>query len=193
MRTLTRYAVTALVILAGGMGRHADADADAQAAPGSAPVSGIDTRYEHASVRPQDDTYRYLNGKGLDEFQVPADEGRYSSFDALIDRTQDQLHAIVDDIARIPSGGSNAAAAGDDDARKLADLYASFMDEARLETQGYAPIAPAFAAIRALKSKREIPAWIARCNRTGIDAPYDVGIEPDAKDSSRYAVSIAQS
>ena len=191
MRRLTRYAAATLVILAGGMGRYADADA--QAATGGAPVSGIDTRYEDASMRPQDDTYRYLNGKWLDEFQIPADKGRYSSFDALIDRTQDQLHVIVDDLARNPGGGSNAAGAGDADARKLADLYASFMDEARLETQRYTPIVSTFAAIRALKSKREIPAWIARCNRTGIDAPYDVGIEPDAKDSSRYAVSIAQS
>ena len=140
MRTLMRYAATTLLILAGGMGRHADADT--QTAPGSAPVSGIDTQYEDASVRPQDDTYRYLNGKWLDEFQIPADKGRYSSFDALIDRTQDQLRAIVDDIARIPGGGSTAAEAGDADARKLADLYASFMDEARLETQGLRRLSP---------------------------------------------------
>ena len=53
----------------------------AVAAPASpAPRSGIDTQYASPSIRPQDDLYRYLNGKWLDEFQIPADKGRYVSF-----------------------------------------------------------------------------------------------------------------
>lgn len=192
MSKLSRPVNASLFVLAVGIGIGAcnisAANVAAQAAPGASPVAGIDTRYEDASVRPQDDTYRYLHGKWLEEFQIPADKGRYSNFDALVDRTQDQLHTIVEDLARV-----SGAAAGGADSRKLADLYASFMDEAPLEARGYAPIQPIFAAIAALKSKREISAWIARCNRTGIDAPYDIGVLPDAKDSSRYAVSIAQS
>jgi putative endopeptidase len=29
------------------------------------------------SVRPQDDLYRYLNGKWYESFQLPADKGNY--------------------------------------------------------------------------------------------------------------------
>ena len=36
-------------------------------AEGAVPLTaGVDTRYRDASVRPQDDLYRHLNGKWLD-------------------------------------------------------------------------------------------------------------------------------
>jgi len=161
--------------------------------PATALSSGIDTQYEDTSVRPQDDLYRYLNGKWLDSFQIPADKGTYTSFTIIDDRTQEQLHGIVDDLAHSSAGGSHAPVSGDADAQKLADLYASFMDEARLETLGLKPLLPTFAAVDALKTKKEIPDLIARFNRTGMAAPYDLGVEPDPKDSSRYAVTIQQS
>ncbi len=157
--------------------------------------SGIDTRYEDPSVRPQDDLYRYLNGKWLDEFVIPADKGTYTAFAVVDDRTQEQLHSIVDALAQSSAAGSakDGGAEADADAQKLADLYASFMDEARLETLGLSPLAPTLAAIDALATKKQIPALIAQFNRTGIGAPYDCGVGPDPKDSSHYAVSIHQS
>ena len=45
--------------------------------------SGIDLQYVDASVRPQDDFYRHVNGRWLDTTQIPADRGRYGSFDKL--------------------------------------------------------------------------------------------------------------
>jgi len=71
-------------------------------AAAAAPRSGIDTEYVSSASRPQDDLYRYLNGKWLDQFQIPADKGRYVSFTEVADRTEDQLHGLVDDLARRP-------------------------------------------------------------------------------------------
>ncbi|HEY3851173.1 MAG TPA: M13 family metallopeptidase [Steroidobacteraceae bacterium] len=184
------------IVAAGG------AEARAGASPG--PSSGIDTEYRSPSTRPQDDLYRYLNGKWLDEFQIPADKGRYVSFTEVADRTEDQLHGLVDDLSRraAAAGAAGGAAAGtapagagraDDDARKLADLYASFMDEPRLESLGIKPLAHTFAAIDGLSSKEEVPALISRFNRLGLGAPFDFSVDPDPKDSTRYAVRIAQS
>ncbi len=89
------------VLLIGSAG---GAESRAGASPG--PRSGIDTEYRTPSTRPQDDLYRYLNGKWLDEFQIPADKGRYVSFTEVADRTEDQLHGLVDDLSH------RAAAAG---------------------------------------------------------------------------------
>ncbi len=163
----------------------------------TAPRSGIDTEYVSPATRPQDDLYRYLNGKWLDQFQIPADKGRYISFTEVADRTEEQLHGIVDDLARRPpaaagdAGGAESAAGSEE--RKLADLYASFMDEPRLESLGVKPLEHTFAAIDALSSKDEIPPLIAQFNRTGMGAPFDFSVDPDPKDSIRYAVRIAQS
>jgi predicted metalloendopeptidase len=156
--------------------------ANAQAAP----VSGVDTRYVDDAVRVQDDTYRHLNGKWLDTFEIPADKSSYNSFEVVHDATEAQLRNLVEDSAR-------AGPAASAEARKVAALYASFMDEERLARLGMGPIESELAAIDALKSKRDLASLIARMNQTDALAPYDVGIEQDSRDSTKYAVSIGQS
>src|ERR1700722_9214062 len=101
-------------------------------AAGGTLKSGVDMQYVDRSVRPQDDLYRYLNGKWLDTFQLPPDKGSYGSFTRVYDATQEQLRVIVDSL------GASSASGGEE--RKLADLYASFMDEPRLETLGLQPL-----------------------------------------------------
>jgi predicted metalloendopeptidase len=161
--------------------------------PAAAPRSGIDTAYVDAAVRPQDDLYRHLNGRWLESFQIPADKGRYGSFDAIDDKIQDQLHGIVDALVHANSADDGAAPLQDADAKKIADLYSSFMVEPRLEALGIAPLRESFARIAALASKQDIPGLIAHFNRIDATAPYRLSIGPDAKDSTRYAVTVAQS
>jgi predicted metalloendopeptidase len=153
--------------------------------------SGVDLEYVDASVRPQDDLYRHLNGKWLDTFQLPADKGSYGSFTYVDDATQEQLRGIVDGLVQTQA----QAGAGRDEAevRKITDLYASFMDEARLETLGLKPVQAEFAAIDALADKNEIPALIAHLNRIGAGAPFDIYIDQDARNSLQYAVIVHQS
>ena len=112
--------------------------------------------------QPQDNPYRYLNGKWLDDFQIPADKGSYGAFTMVDDRTQEQLHDIVDALAAGAAAGPGGRDVGDIDAKKLTDLYASFMDEARLEALGLAPLVPVFSAIDAIASKKDLAALIAR-------------------------------
>jgi putative endopeptidase len=150
--------------------------------------SGIETQYVDATVRPQDDLYRYLNGKWLDNFVLPADKGSYGAFTHIDDEIQEQLRAIIDGLSTTPASGDAAQ-----DARKLADFYASFMDEARLESLGVAPLKNELAAIDALSSKRDIATLVMHFNRTGAAAPLDLGVDLDPKDSTRYAVTLTQS
>jgi putative endopeptidase len=158
--------------------------------PQTAMLSGVDLQYVDKSVRPQDDLYRHLNGKWLDSFQIPADKGSYGSFTYLDDLTQEQLRGIVEGLA---AGGTVAGTAtGDAEARKIADLYASFMDETRLEALGLKPLQAEFAAIDAIADKSEIPALVAHLNRIGAGAPYVFGINQDARNSLQYAVILRQ-
>ncbi|MGA2187163.1 MAG: M13-type metalloendopeptidase [Steroidobacteraceae bacterium] len=173
------------------------------APPAAAPraaLSGVDTRYVDDHVRPQDDLYRHLNGKWLDTFEIPADKGVYGAFTQIDDATQEQLRIVVEGLTApgaagpsAPNGDGSAGGAPPADARKIADLYASFMDEARLETLGLAPLKAAFAEIDAVSDKRDIPGLIARFNRTGAGAPYDIDIDQDQKDSTHYAAILSQS
>src|SRR5580698_7911101 len=129
--------------------------------PVSALRSGIDLQYVDRSVRPQDDVYEYLNGQWLRNYQLPADKAGVGSFTVVQDKTEEQLRTIVDGLDRAPGDE-------DVDAKKLADLYASYMNEAQLETLGIKPLLKEFAAIEAIKNAGAIPSLIAHLNQMGV-------------------------
>src|ERR1700727_4113439 len=87
--------------------------------------SGIDLQYVDTSVRPQDDVYQYLNGKWLRNYQLPPDKALVGSFTAVQDKTEEQLRSIVDALDQAPGNE-------DPDSKKLAYLYASYMNEDQL-------------------------------------------------------------
>ncbi|HXZ49297.1 MAG TPA: M13-type metalloendopeptidase [Usitatibacter sp.] len=149
-------------------------------------LPGVDPANFDTAVRPQDDLYRYVNGGWLERTAIPPDKGYYGVFIELRDRTLEQVHGIVDALATDP------AAARDPDARKIRDLYASFMDEKRIDARGLAPVAGELARIDRISSKGEIPALVAHLNEIGVSAPYGADVEQDAKDSTRYVVDLRQ-
>jgi putative endopeptidase len=160
-----------------------------EASPARAALhSGIDLQYVDSSVRPQDDAYQYLNGKWLRTFHVPPDKAVVGSFTAIEDATEEQLRSIVEGL-----GQTAAAGDVDADAKKLADLYASFMNEEQLEALGLKPLQAEFAAIDAIRDMNAVPALIARMNAIGAGAPYGLGINLDARNSTQYAVTLFQS
>lgn len=158
---------------------------DTAGATPATPVSGIDTQYNDTSVRPQDDFYRYVNGKWLETAQIPADKGYYGSFVQLNDDSLDELHGIIDALEQ-PGGAKDA------EQQKIADLYASFMDEPTLERLGLMPLQGELARVDALRSKRQIPALIAHLNRIGVTAPYTPMVHQDAHDSTKYVFDLGQ-
>jgi predicted metalloendopeptidase len=127
-----------------------------------------------------------VNGGWLARNPIPADKARYGVFIKLRDETLTQLHDIVEGLEREPD------AAKDADARKIRDLYASFMDQGRLDKLGLSPLAGELARIDAMRSKDEVAALVAHLNEIGISAPYGQSIHQDARDSTRYIVDLFQ-
>jgi putative endopeptidase len=183
-----RYLLSALTLsLLSGFAAAGEAAGDAAPAGAKARalVSGIAIEYVDPSVRAQDDFFTHLNGKWLASTEIPADKTSWGSFAKLADDVQPQLRALIEAAASGPRATGS-------DAQKIGDLYGSFMDEARIEALGLAPLQPELAKVAALQSKQEIPALIARFNQHGVGAPYDFGIHQDARDSTKYVVDIGQ-
>ena len=128
-------------------------------APSAPPplVSGIDLQYFDASVRPQDDFYKHINGKWLADTEIPPDKGSYGTFMQLRDDSEAKLRTIIDDLQK-------SVDPSDPNQQKIADLYFSFMDEPTLESLGIKPLAGEYAKIDALKDKKEIAGLIAHFN-----------------------------
>jgi predicted metalloendopeptidase len=155
-------------------------------APRPALRSGIDLQYVDSSVRPQDDVYQYLNGQWLRNYQLPPDKAGVGSFTALQDKTEEQLRGIVDTLGQAPAND-------DPDAKKLADLYASYMNEEQLQALGLKPLLKEFTAIDAVKNINAIPGVMARLIQIGAGAPFSLQVNLDARNSAQYAVILRQS
>jgi len=149
-------------------------------------LHGPDLNSFDTTMRPQDDFYRYVNGKWLDKTEIPVDRSRYGSFNILMDQTELQLKDIVSDLSK------DTTVKDGSDAQKIRDMYASFMDERKLEERGIAPLQNQFAAIDALKDTAQLPSLIATLFRQGVNVPIGLGIHQDNKDSTRYVADLFQ-
>ena len=157
-------------------------------APPAPPLnSGIDIANLDTAVRPQDDLFRFVNGTWLKNTEIPADRSNYGSFTKLAEQAERDLRAIIEE-----SAGKSGHAAGSDQ-QKVADLYNSFMDEAKLEQLGAGALQAEFARIDAVKDKKDLAPLAAHLARLGVTTPVAFYINQDAKDPTQYIAYLFQS
>ncbi|MGV9821262.1 M13 family metallopeptidase [Nocardia xishanensis] len=149
-------------------------------------VSGLDLSHLDASVRVQDDLFVHVNGKWLDDYQIPADRAVDGAFRALYDQAELDVKAIIQNAA------AEEAEPGSD-ARKIGDLYSSFMDTETVAAAGLAPISAELAAVHEVADRSAFAALLGRLQRTGVGGAVGVYVDTDDKDSSRYLVHAGQS
>src|SRR6185436_10048374 len=103
MRLLAILGATTLLVACGG---------EQAAAPPAAPkptfgTFGIDLAAMDTSVKPGDDFYRYVNGKWVSSFAMPADKARYGVFDALRDKSETDVHALLEQLQAAPAAAGS--------------------------------------------------------------------------------------
>ena len=148
--------------------------------------SGLDLQWMDKNVRPQDDFFQFMSGKWLSTTEIPADRARFGSFDQLRDLSEQRSFDIITALA------ANSKLAAGSNQQKIADLYNSFMDEARADTLDIKPLQSEFARIDALTKKSELPTLMGQLAKLGVALPLQSGVAQDARDSSRYAVMVNQ-
>jgi len=153
----------------------------------AAHVDHIDTQYFDTTVRPQDDLYRYINGKWLQSTQIPADRSEYGAFSVLYDQNEAHLHDILSELQHDPQ-----LAAGSDE-QKIRDIYLSVMDEARLEQLGGSPIQHDLDLIGAIHDTHDLLATMAMLARHGYNMPLSMIVHSDNHNSTHYAPYLVQS
>jgi putative endopeptidase len=146
--------------------------------------SGISPDQFDASVRPQDDLYRHVNGRWLDSVDIPADRAITGAFTALRDDSEAAVRRIIED----------AAAAADRTAieAKIGDLYASFMDVEAIDAAGAAPVAGALEAIFATASIEDLVAVMGALDRSGSSGLFGAMVTNDAGNPERSLLHLFQ-
>ncbi len=141
------------------------------------------------AIRPQDDLFGHVNGRWLETAEIPADKGSWGPFVQLSDAAEEQVRAIIEELAeRVVSGEQDLG----DDAMRIACLYASFMDEQAVEGRGFEPMRPLLAAVESLRDIRDLAAFLGEFEQIGGSGAFGVYVDVDGKNSDRCLVNVMQ-
>ncbi len=144
---------------------------------------GYDATAMDSAVKPGDDFFAYVNG-AWDKRTAIAPDRTFAGIDSVLnDQIDKDVRSIVEDMAKDPSENGRLG-------QQIGDLYASWMDEKRVEQLGTAPLKPWLAKIEAAKSRSDLVDLFAT---PGFDSPIGLYIIADLKNPTRYAVYAAQS
>ncbi|TLX23830.1 M13 family metallopeptidase [Chryseobacterium indologenes] len=144
---------------------------------------GINLSYMDKNVRPQDDFFSYVNGNWVKTTQIPSDKANWGSFNALRENVDD---ASLDILNKILTESYSAGSEGE----KIQNLYASFMDTAKRNAEGLAPIKGDLAKIDAIKNINDLQKYLLEVTKLGDNSFYGWRVGADMKNSKMNAVYL---
>src|SRR3954468_4777156 len=143
---------------------------------------GYDPTAMDRGVKPGDDFFAYVNGAWDRRTQIAADR-TFAGIDSVLnDQIEKDVRAIVEDMAKDPTANGRLG-------QQIGDLYASWMNEDRVEQLGTGPLKPWLAKIDAAKSRGDLVELFAS---PGFDSPVGLYIIPDLKNPTKYALYASQ-
>ena len=138
-------------------------------------------------IRPQDDLFGHVNGRWLDDTEIPSDKSSWGAFIALADAAEQQVRDIITELADRPADQLSS-----DEETKIAALYASFMDTERIEALGLEPVRDLLSRARGIGDLTALSEFLGMFERIGGPGLFGSYITPDRVDASRNIVYLAQ-
>ncbi|WP_266159631.1 M13 family metallopeptidase [Dyella silvatica] len=158
-----RWILTAAVLGSATSLAAADAPKPAPAsAAGKSNSSGVDFAGIDKAVKPGNDFDGYVNGLWRKTAVIPADRSSTGIFLQVFEKIEKRNAELIRDAGKgNPAAGSNA--------RKIADYYAAYLDEATIEKHGLDPLKPQLSKIDAIKSATDLARVLGGGLRTDVD------------------------
>jgi putative endopeptidase len=144
---------------------------------------GIDASSLDKQTRAQDDLFRHVNGTWLDKTEIPEDKAIYGSFHMLADASEEAVKLILEEAAANPKPGVS---------QQIGDLYACFLDEAKANQLGAAPIKADLDKVQAISSLADASKLLGEFERTGTSGIFGMYVDNDPNDPTRYQVNLYQ-
>ncbi|WP_426751899.1 M13 family metallopeptidase [Myxococcus sp. Y35] len=154
---------------------------------------GFDLDGMDRNVPPGDDFYGFANGRWVQRTEIPSDRSSYSMFTTLAEQADQRNRQLIESQSQAPEGS---------EARKVGDIFASFMDEAAIEAKGAAPLKPELDRIAAISQRSQLAAVLGATLRSDVDALnmgdvttdrlFGLWVAEDFNEPSRYAPYLLQ-
>jgi putative endopeptidase len=157
-------------------------------------AAGIERDAMDTSIAPGDDFWTYANGAWIEAHPIPADRSSYGVGAILDEETKKRTVDLIQAAAQNAEPGS--------DTQKVGDYYASFMDEAGIESRGITPLQPMFAKIAAIGDRTALASYLGGGLRADIDILnatdlytdnlFGLWVSPSFQDPTRYSPFLFQ-
>ncbi|MFV9423550.1 M13 family metallopeptidase [Microbacterium sp. S1037] len=147
------------------------------------PRSGLALDELSDEIRPQDDLFRHVNGRWLERTEIPEDKARWGAFHLIAEQAEKDVRAIVEESQQAEPGT---------EARKIGDLFASFMDTARIDELGRTPIEEQLRRVDEVHDVAGLLRLTGEFEREGMSGLIALFVEPDPGDPTRYVPVLYQ-
>ncbi|MDZ8172946.1 M13 family metallopeptidase [Microbacterium xanthum] len=148
-----------------------------------APASGLALDELSDEIRPQDDLFRHVNGSWMDRTEIPDDKARWGAFHLIAEQAEKDVRAIIEESQQAEPGT---------EARKIGDMYSSFMDVDRVNQLGVSPLGAQLAMADAIASVPDFLRTVGVLERDGVGGIIDLYVEPDPGNPQRYVPFFLQ-
>ena len=153
-------------------------------------ASGIDLANLDTTYLPGTDFYMYATGGWQKANPLTAEYSRFGSFDVLQENNNERLRSLIEEVSAKENEKGSIA-------QKIADLYNSAMDSAKLNSEQYWYDLEGFLLCDGYQNTREITnQWLnevwPRMQRQGVPGLFAMYIGADEKDSKNNLVTIVQ-
>ena len=146
--------------------------------PSGLPVDDFSDR-----IRPQDDLFMHVHERWLDRTEIPDDRARWGSFAVLAEEAERAVREIVTEMQEAEPGT---------DARKVGDMYASFLDEEAADAKGIEPIRPLLERVEQVTDIDGLLALVGELEAIGGPSIAGQWVDTDPGDPTRYIVQMNQ-
>jgi putative endopeptidase len=147
-------------------------------------IAGFDFANLDRSVSACQDFNQFANGGWMAKNQIPGAYSVWGRFTQLDEQNTEVLHGILENL-----GNKKRATANE---QKIADFYASCMDEQKIEAEGIKPLEPEFQRINEINDLVGLQDEIARFHAHRIPAVFGFGAAQDFKDSTTIIAQAGQ-
>lgn len=146
--------------------------------------NSIDVNLLDSAVPPETDFYAHVNGKWLENTDIPTGRSSWGNFDEINKKINQNI------LLALNKAKKEKTYEKETDQYKTLMFYDLAMDTIHLNKLGYNPLKPTLKQIMSIKNNKGIQDYLQDATLKGIRGFFDLEVYPDLKNSSVNALYI---
>ena len=137
-------------------------------------------------VNPGDDFWSFANGKWAAENEIPPERTSHGVWLEVHERAEERVRGIIEELGAADSQPGSPE-------QKVGDYYSSWMNTAKADELGIAPLQPDLDRIGSIRNADELAAEFGRQYFVSGASPFSAGLGINPKNPDEYKINVGLS